>query len=247
MGGCVDGALDARGSGRPVDGALGSSIIEQYHPGRPKPLDRPNGVRAGDGLPPAPLRVALVEDAERFPHVRVVRDYPVLRQIGEIRHRQYVERQGKAYGSMVLDRQCLIEPSDFASVNIYARDDQGITCAMRVGEVLGDANAHTPLFEQVIRRCGLPIEISLTCTRLVRAPRHSGRHAVHLIRFVRWQTVRAGWRYCIMQTAEKLVPFFRKFDFHETGIWADDPAAGRLQVLVLDTMMRPIQEQESDD
>ena len=80
----------------------------------------------------------------------------------------------------------------------------------------------------------------------MRAPRHSGRHAVHLIRFVRWQAVHAGWRYCIMQTAEKLVPFFRKFEFHETGIWADDPTAGRLQVLILDTMMRPVQEQESD-
>lgn len=208
-------------------------------------------VRPGDGLPPAPLRGALVEDVERFPQVRVVRDYPVLRQIGKIRHRQYVERQGKPYGSMVLDRQCLIEPSDFTSVNIYARDDQGITCAMRVGEVLGGDNPYTPLFEQVVRRYGLAVDATLTCTRLVRAPRHSGRHAVHLIRFVRWQTVRAGWRYCIMQTAEKLVPFFRKFGFDETGIWADDPAAGRLQVLVLDTMMRPTQEygqeQESDD
>jgi hypothetical protein len=192
-----------------------------------------------------PLRHALVEHAERFPLVGVVRDYPVLRRIGEIRHRQYVERQGKAYGSMVLDRQCLIEPSDFTSVNIYARDARGITCAMRVGEVLGDRNPYSPLFEKAARRFGLSVETSLTCTRLVRAPRHSGRHAVHLIRFVRWQTVHAGWRYCIMQTAEKLVPFFRKFGFTETGIWADDPAAGRLQVLVLDTNMRPTQE-ESD-
>jgi hypothetical protein len=192
-----------------------------------------------------PLRDALVEHAERFSHVGVVRDYPVLRRIGEIRHRQYVERQGKAYGSMVLDRQCLIEPSDFTSVNIYACDDKGITCAMRVGEVRGDSSPYAPLFEQAARRFGLSVETTLTCTRLVRAPRHSGRHAVHLIRFVRWQAVHAGWRYCIMQTAEKLVPFFRKFGFTETGIWADDPAAGRLQVLVLDTNMRPTQE-ESD-
>ena len=205
------------------------------------------GVRPDQGTAPLPLRAALVEHIERFPQVRVVRDYPVLRQIGEIRHRQYVERQGKAYASMVLDRQCLIEASDFTSVNIYARDGQGITCAMRVGEVLGDTSPYTPLFERVARRFGLSVETSITCTRLVRAPRHSGRHAVHLIRFVRWQAVHAGWRYCIMQTAEKLVPFFRKFEFHETGIWADDPAAGRLQVLVLDTTMRPVQEQESDD
>ena len=80
----------------------------------------------------------------------------------------------------------------------------------------------------------------------MRAPRHSGRHAVDLIRFVRWQTVRAGWRYCLMQTAEKLVPFFRKFEFQETGVWSDDSAAGRLQVLLLDTRLRPLQEEGGD-
>ncbi len=46
MGGCVDGALDARGSGRPVDGVLGSSVIEQYDPGRPNLLDRWDGHQA---------------------------------------------------------------------------------------------------------------------------------------------------------------------------------------------------------
>ncbi len=85
----------------------------------------------------------------------------------------------------------------------------------------------------------MPLDIALTCTRLVRRPNYSGRHAVDLIRFVRRQTVRAGWRYCIMQTAERLVPFFLKFKFFETGIWSDDPAGGRLQVLILDTKGRP--------
>ena len=123
----------------------------------------PPGIRLDEEITPLPLRDALVEHVERFPQIRVVRDYPVLRQIGEIRHRQYVERQGKAYASMVLDRQCLIEPNDFTSVNLYARDDHGITCTMRVGEVLGDANPYTPLFEQVTRRFRLPVETSITC------------------------------------------------------------------------------------
>jgi hypothetical protein len=50
------------------------------------------------------------------------------------------------------------------------------------------------------------------------APCGSAKSAIDLIRFWRVQTVRAGWRYCIMQTAERLVPFFRKFEFLETGI-----------------------------
>ena len=44
-----------------------------------------------------------------------------------------------------------------------------------------------------------------------------------------------------MQTAAKLVPFFPRFEFFETGLWSDDPAAGRLQVLILDTRMQPVQ------
>lgn len=187
------------------------------------------------------LRETLVEATPRFPHVRVARDYDVLVQIGRIRHQQYVANQGKAYETMVLDRECLIEPSDFSSVNIYSCDRQGITCTMRVGEVGDDANPYRSLYEEAAHRFEIPVDAALTCTRLVRAPRHSGRHAVDLIRFVRWQTVRAGWRYCVMQTAERLVPFFRKFEFFETGMWLDDPAAGRLQVLILDTRMRPVQ------
>jgi hypothetical protein len=198
--------------------------------------------RAGPGS----LREALVECRDRFPHVRVVRDYQV-RQVGEIRHRQYVANQGKNYGSMVLDRDCLIEPCDFSSVNIYACGREGITCAMRIGEVRSEHNPHVALFEKVIDRFNVPRELSLTCTRFVRAPHHSGRHAVDLIDFVRWQTVRAGWRYCVMQTAERLVPFFRKFEFQETGVWSEDPAAGRLQVLILDTAMRPVKTREAKD
>lgn len=202
---------------------------------------------AAEGNCPVSLRETLIESPDRFPHVRVVRDYATLQQIGEIRHLQYVANQGKRYGSMVLDRDCLIEPCDFTSVNIYARDQEGITCALRVGELRGDDNRHVALFERVVDRFDLPRELSLTCTRLVRAPRHSGRHVVDLIRFVRWQTVRAGWRYCVMQTAERLVPFFRKFEFEETGVWTEDPAAGRLQILILDTAMRPVQPREARD
>lgn len=198
----------------------------------------------GPARAPLPLRTALSENAARFPHVRVVRDYAVLRQIGAIRHRQYVESQGKPYVSIVLDRGCLIEPSDFSAVNICATDAHGITCAMRIGQMLDPHNLHMELFLRAAQQFEVSVDRTLTCTRLVRAPRHNGRHAVDLIRFVRWQTVHAGWRYCIMQTAEKLVPFFRKLEFRETGIWTDDPSAGRLQVLILDTGSRPMREKE---
>jgi hypothetical protein len=194
--------------------------------------------------PPLPLRCAIVE-SPRFPHVHIVRDYPVLRRVGELRYRQYVAAQAKRYASVVLDRDCLIEPADFSAVNIHASDQARITCAMRIGNVLDPHNPYAELFLRAADRCGVPIERALTCTRLVRAPRHSGRHAVDLVAFVRWQTVHAGWRYCIMQTAEKLVPFFRKLEFHETGIWSEEPAAGRLQVLILDTADRPERQKEA--
>ena len=191
---------------------------------------------------PLPLRQALVEESARFPHVGVVRDWAVLRKIGRIRHTQYVETQRKRYETMVLERDCLIDLADFTSVNIYATDRQGITCAMRIAELRQDRGPTARLFADIAARFGLPLETTLTCSRFVRAQRHNGRHAVDLIRFVRWQAVRAGWRYCVMQTAEKLVPFFRKFDFQETGAWTVDPVAGRLQVLVVDTRMQPLQE-----
>jgi hypothetical protein len=202
----------------------------------------------GDGFgrraPGLTLREALSERTTRFPHVHVVRDFTVLQQIGRIRHRQYVQNQGKGYASMVLERNCLIEPCDFNAVNIYARDPRGITCAMRIGEAGDQQGPYAAMIATIARQSGVPLELALTCTRLVRTPRHSGRHAVDLINFVRWQTVRAGWRYCIMQTAEKLVPFFRKFEFQETGLWSEDAAAGRLQALILDTKHIPAQQKQ---
>lgn len=195
---------------------------------------------------PLPLRQALNLPTERFSHVRVVRDYRVLRRIGEIRHKQYVEVQGKKYTSVVLDQDCLIESSDFSAVNVYAMDSVGITSAMRIGTVPDTDNLHAELFQNAARQFDVCVDRTITCTRLVRAPRHNGRHVVDLIGFVRWQAVHAGWRYCIMQTAEKLVPFFRKLEFYETGIWSDDPAAGPLQVMILDTGLRPIREWEAN-
>jgi hypothetical protein len=94
-------------------------------------------------VPGLTLREALSEHTTRFPHVHVVRDFTVLQQIGRIRHRQYVQNQGKGYASMVLERNCLIEPCDFQAVNIYARDQRGITCAMRIGEA-GDEQGPMP-------------------------------------------------------------------------------------------------------
>lgn len=188
------------------------------------------------------LRDALAAESDRYPHVSVVRDYGVLREIGRIRYRQYVDGQGKSYPSIVLERDCLIEPSDFRSVNIFARDARGITCAMRIGEADDPGGPYSDLLGGVAREFAIPPELTLICTRLVRAPRHSGRHAVDLIDFVRWQTVRAGWRYCLMQTSERLMPFFRKFEFRESGVWSDDPAVGRLQVMILDTQNKPLQQ-----
>jgi hypothetical protein len=216
--------------------------------GVPQPTVSHRNPKAADSRQPAnepmPLRQALALPTDRFPHIHLVQDYAVLRRIGELRHRTYVETQGKGYVSAVFDRGCLIEPSDFSAVNIYARDAAGITCAMRVGEIVSAQNPQRRLLEDAARQFDVAIDAALTCTRLVRAQRHNGRHVVDLIQFVRWQAVRAGWRYCLMQTAERLVPFFRKFEFYETGVWSQDGAAGRLQVMIVDTKSRPVQEGE---
>jgi len=84
---------------------------------------------------PISLRQALSVPAESFPHVHAVKDYAVLGQIGRLRHLQYVETQRKKYPPIVLDRDCLVEPEDFAATNIYAGDAGGVTCAMRIGEI----------------------------------------------------------------------------------------------------------------
>jgi hypothetical protein len=195
---------------------------------------------AEDIVPSVGLREALVE-APEYPRVRIARDEVVMRRIGEIRYRQYVERQGKNYRAVGGLENCLVEEIDAHSVNIYAEDSRNITCALRIGELVDERNSQAGFLRALARHYGIPERLTLTCSRLVRSPAHSGRHVVQLIDFVRLQTVRAGWRYCIMQTAERLVPFFRKFEFHETGIWSDDPVAGRLQALVLDTRHQPVQ------
>jgi hypothetical protein len=191
-------------------------------------------------MPPRGLRDAIVE-APEFPRVRIVRDEATMRRIGELRHQQYVERLGRPYPSIASGGGCLIEEIDAHSVNIYAEDAAGITCAMRINDLVDDRHRLVGLFRDVADRFAIPRDSTLTCSRLVRAPGHSGRHAVHLIQFVRLQTVRAGWRYCVMQTAERLVPFFRRFEFFETGLWSDDPVAGRLQTLILDTRSLAVQ------
>ena len=182
----------------------------------------------------ADLRDVLVETPE-FPRIRIVRDPAVMRRIGEMRHRQYVERQGKSYAALPGLQDCLIEEVDAFAINIYAEDNSGITCAMRISDLADARHPQAPFFRGLARQLGIVESVALTCSRLVRAPEHNGRHVPQLIDFVRLQTVRAGWRYCIMQTAERLIPFFRKFEFHDSGISSIDPVAGPLQVLVLDT------------
>lgn len=185
------------------------------------------------------LRDALVETPE-FPNIHIARDDAVLRQIGKMRHRQYVERQGKNYPALPGLQDCLVEEIDTFAVNIYAEDRAGITCAMRINDLADARHPQVGFFRSLARQLSIAERAALTCSRLVRAPEHSGRHVPQLIDFVRLQTVRAGWRYCIMQTAKRLVPFFGKFEFRDSGISSIDPVAGQLQVLVLDTRNEPV-------
>jgi len=82
----------------------------------------------------AHLRNALRE-CEAYPHIRVVRDYSLLRRIGQLRYQQYVVGQGKTYKAAVLDPDCLIELTDFSGVNICAVEESGLTAAMRIGHL----------------------------------------------------------------------------------------------------------------
>ena len=196
-------------------------------------------VAAEEFVPRIDLSEALVE-TPRFPNIHVARDDSVLRRIGEMRHRQYVERQGKNYQALPGLQDCLVEEIDAFAVNIYAQDRTGITCAMRINDLADERHPQVGYFQSLARELGIAERRALTCSRLVRAPEHNGRHVPRLIDFVRLQTVQAGWRYCIMQTAERLVPFFCKFEFRDSGISSVDPVAGRLQVLVLDTRNDPV-------
>jgi hypothetical protein len=193
---------------------------------------------------PRPLREALVEHPAAFPHVRVADTYARLREIGALRHRQYVAVQGKPYESAVRDAGCLLELSDFSSVNIYSVNHVGLTAAMRIGPVVGSDHPKARHFQTVAADLGINSARTLTCTRLVRDPRHSGRHAVDLVSFVRLQTVGGGWRYCLMQTAQPLVRFFEKQGFITTGIWIEEACAGQLQTMLLDTKDYPIRQRE---
>jgi hypothetical protein len=201
-------------------------------------MPQTEGCRAAafaDAFPPRVVLSEALVEAPEFPRIRIVRDMAVLRQIGEMRHRQYVERQGKNYAALPGLQDCLVEEIDAFAVNIYAEDATGITCAMRINDLADPRHPQLCFFRTLAGRLGIDERTALSCSRLVRALEHNGRHVPQLIDFVRLQTVRAGWRYCIMQTAERLIPFFHKFEFHDSGISSIDPVAGRLQVLVLDT------------
>ncbi|TNC15027.1 hypothetical protein FF100_05525 [Methylobacterium terricola] len=191
------------------------------------------------GGSPAPLRQALHECAE-YPHVRVVRDFAVLRRIGHLRHEQYVQGQGKPYRSDILERDCLVEIADFSAVNIYAADASGLTAAMRIGLLEDRHQPQGTSLREAAAAAGIDPALTLVCSRLVRPATQRGRHVADLVRFVRLRTVTGGYRYCVMQTAERLVPFFRRFEFQETGCWSDDGPGGRLQVMILDTRMQPV-------
>lgn len=201
---------------------------------------------AADGLPtirepePRPLREALVEHTARFPHVRVANTYGRLREIGALRHRLYVAAQGKPYASAVRDPDTLLELADFTSVNLYAVGRSGLTAAMRVEALVGSSHSNASHFGEAAAQLGVNPARTLTCSRLVRDPRHSGRHAVDLIAFNRLQAVGGGWRYCLMQTSEPLIGFFERQGFVTTRIWTEDKCAGRLQTMLLDTDDNPV-------
>lgn len=187
-----------------------------------------------------PIRDALTESSE-FPHIRIVRDYGMLRSIGRLRHAQFVLAQGKQYKSEVSDTDCLIEMSDFSDINIYATNATGLTAAMRVGTFNNASNLHRKHFEDVACTAGIDLNKTLAFSRLVRSQSHAGGHVVDLINFVRLQTVTAGYRYGIMQTAERLIPFFSRFDFYPTGVSVEDPASGIFHLMIVDCGTEPVQ------
>lgn len=189
---------------------------------------------------PRPLREAL-QPCPEYPQVRVVRDYVALRRVGRLRHQQFISVQRKAYRSAVLDPNCLLELSDLSGVNIYAAEGDKLTAAMRIALLSDENHPAAPLFAEVASRNRVEAALTLICTRLVRNPEYNGRHAGDLVRFVRLQAVTAGYRYCIMQTAERLVPYFRRFQFFPTDHVVEDEAAGALVTMILDTRFRPVQ------
>ncbi|MFC3694239.1 hypothetical protein [Chenggangzhangella methanolivorans] len=202
-------------------------------------LGGPASIARSEPIEPRPLREALVAHSA-FPHVRIADTYARLRAIGALRHRQYVAGQGKPYASAVRDAGTLLELADFSSVNLYAVDRDGLTAAMRVGPLVGSNHPKARHFQSIAEDLNVSARRTLICTRLVRDPRHSGRHAVDLVSFVRVRTVEAGWRYCLMQTSEALVRFFERQGFTSTGRWSQDESAGRLQTMLLDTHDLPV-------
>ncbi len=188
-------------------------------------------------LPSVSLREALVETAQH-PRVRIARDEKSFRRICELRFRQHASIPASA---LAVVRALPTERLDARSVNVYVEDESGIVCALQVNDLADRHGGQLDFLLRLADQLGLARQITLTCSQLATAPHRGGLHIPELIRFVRLQAVRAGWRYCIMQSTERLVPFFQRFGFDETGLWSIDPVAGCLQVLLLDTQNRASQ------
>ena len=191
-------------------------------------------------LRPLPLRTALTR-SEHYPHVHIALTWHELVKIGKLRFMQYVQAQHKTYRSSVLVADCLVEPADTTGVNIYAEANGAISAVMRIGLVSDPLQPFSDDCLAAADYLGLDTSVALTCTRLAKSPEHAGSHAADLIRFVRLQTVQAGYRYCIMQTAERLVPYFSRFEFRPSGRVVQSAAAGPLHIMVLDTRCIPVQ------
>lgn len=177
------------------------------------------------------LKDALIETTEH-PRVRIARDRETLQRIADL-HRQCPP--DAPLGT------CPLESLGPTGINVYVEDAGAMTCAVEVADLEGRHGGNLDFFRRLADQLGMARSVTLTGSRFVKASHHDGRDMAELIGFIRLQAVRAGWRYCIVQTTERLVRFLRRFGFHETGLWSIDPIAGRLQVLVLDTRDRPVQ------
>ncbi|WP_144404777.1 hypothetical protein [Belnapia sp. F-4-1] len=218
----------------------------EFTDGYGRSIDTPASMDGKLARQPLSLREALVP-SQTFPHITVVRDWALLAHIGRLRYTQYVEAQQKLYQSAVLQPNCLLEHADFTGVNICGLQEGQLTAAMRINVLMDSTVPASAVLLPVAGELGIERDRTLICTRLVRAIEHSGSHAADLIRFVRQQTVTAGYRYCLMQTAPRLVRYFTRFEFTATDVWTDDQAAGRLNVMLLDTRMQATQHRKNFD
>jgi hypothetical protein len=187
---------------------------------------------------PPPLRDALTH-SDSYPHVRVVRDLNNLIKIGKLRHSVFITMQNKRYTSCVSEPECLLEYADFSGVNLYTVADGEITAAMRANPIRDMNVSAAEIFLDVARTASLDLDRTMSCTRLIRSPNYRGSHAGDIVRYVRDVTTKLGYRYCVAHSVERMLPYWRRYDFRPVGLVVESPAAGPLHYLILDTKFLP--------